>query len=123
MAEKIKGRGVYNPPIDTLLHICPRADWREAQQRGEYRAASLASEGFIHCSTPDQVAATADRFYHGRHGLVLLVIDSDRVGPEIRYEAADGSLFPHVYGPLNLDAVVEVRDFEPGADGAFSWAG
>ena len=105
--------------MDTLFHICDRADWREAQGRGEYRAASLDTEGFIHCSTAGQVAATADRFYHGRHGLILLVIDPARVRPEVRFEPADGSLFPHVYGPLNLDAVVDVQEFEPGEDGAF----
>ena len=111
---------VYNPRMETLLHICPRSDWQDAQEVGEYRAASLAQEGFIHCSTPAQVAATANRFYHGRHGLVLLVIDPSRIGPEVRYEPADGSLFPHVYGPLNLDAVVDVQAFEPDGDGTFA---
>ena len=132
------GEMVYNPPMDTpqtdipptdipptdlLLHICPASDWREAQAAGEYRPASLDTEGFIHCSTPAQVVSTANRFYHGRRALVLLVIDIGRIGPEVRYEAADGSLFPHVYGPLNLEAVVEVHDFEPDETGAFSWAG
>ncbi len=111
---------VYNGRMDTLFHICDRADWQEAQRQGEYRAASLDTEGFIHCSTAGQVAATADRFYRGRHGLVLLVIDPACVRPEVRFEPADGSLFPHVYGPLNLDAVVDVREFEPGEDGTFS---
>lgn len=112
-------RMVYNRRMDTLFHICDRADWREAQGSGEYRAASLDGEGFIHCSTAGQAAATADRFYRGRRGLVLLVIDPARVRPPVRYEAAGGSLFPHVYGPLNLDAVVDVRGFEPGEDGTF----
>jgi len=100
--------------MDTLLHICARSDWEKARERGEYRAASLASEGFIHLSTPDQVAATGRRFYRGQTGLVLLVVDTGRALPEVRYEAADGALFPHLYGPLPLDAVVEIRDFEPG---------
>ena len=108
------------PQTDTLLHICPASDWQNAQPWGEYRAASLASEGFIHCSTPAQVAVTANRFYHGQQGLVLLVIDAGRLTSEVRYEAADGSLFPHLYGPLNLDAVVEVRAFEPDEDGTFA---
>lgn len=114
---------VYNSRMDTLLHICPRTEWQNARQQGEYRPAGLASEGFLHCSTPAQVAATANRFYRGRRGLVLLVIDAGRLGSPVRYEAADGSLFPHVYGPLNLDAVVEVQEFEPGEDGTFSWTG
>jgi len=106
--------------MDTLLHICARPDWEKARSRGEYRAASLGSEGFIHLSTPAQVAATGSRFYRGRTGLVLLVIDAARLLPEVRYEAADGALFPHLYGPLPLDAVVEVRDFAPGEGGTFA---
>jgi len=111
-----------NTLLNTLLHLCPLSEWQAAQEQGEYRAASLAREGFLHCSTPAQVAATANRFYHGQHGLVLLTIDRRLVRPEIRFEPADGSLFPHIYGPLNLDAVVEVQEFEPGADGTFVWA-
>lgn len=106
--------------MDFLLHICARTAWEAAQAAGEYSAASLMTEGFIHCSTPAQVAATANRFYHGQQGLVLLSIDPSRVIPEVRWEPADGSLFPHIYGPLPLDAVVDVRDFAPRADGTFS---
>ena len=58
--------------------------------------------------------------FHGRSDLVLLVIDSDRVTAPIRYEdAGSGQRFPHIYGPLGLDAVVAVQDFGPGADGLF----
>lgn len=103
----------------TILHICPRRDWERATQEGEYAAASLASEGFIHCSTPDQVVKTANRFYRGRQGLVLLVIDAHRVTADIRYEAADANLFPHVYGPINLKAVTRTQELVPDADGAF----
>lgn len=106
--------------MNTLLHICPRTAWDEAQQRGDYRADSLGTEGFIHCSTPAQVAGTANLLFRGRTGLVLLVIDGDRVAAPIRYEdAGSGHIFPHVYGPLNLEAVVEVREFTPDADGTF----
>ena len=112
-----------NAVLDKLLHICLLSDWQVGWAQGEYRAASLAREGFLHCSTPAQVAATANRFYHGHRGLVLLTIDRRLVRAEVRFEPADGSLFPHIYGPLNLDAVAEVQEFEPGADGTFSWAG
>lgn len=88
-------RTMYNPGMDTLLHICARTDWQAALAQGEYRAESLAAEGFTHCSTPAQVAATANRFCHGRRGLVLLTIDQSRVRAEVRWEPADGSLFPH----------------------------
>lgn len=103
----------------TILHICSRRDWEIARQAGEYTAASLASEGFIHCSTPGQVVKTANRFYRGQTDLVLLIIDAGRVTAEIKYEAADTDLFPHIYGPINLDAVVGAREFAPDADGTF----
>lgn len=105
--------------MNTLLHICSRRDWERAEQEGEYAAASLASEGFIHCSTPEQVVKTANRFYRGRQDLVLLVIDAGRLTAPIKYEAADADLFPHIYGPINLDAVVKTQSFLPEADGAF----
>jgi uncharacterized protein (DUF952 family) len=102
-----------------IVHLCGRADWQAAQERGEYRAASLEREGFIHFSMPVQVARTANRFFHGRRDLVLLLIDPDRLRAELRYEPADNDLFPHLYGPLNLDAVVEARDFLPDEAGTF----
>jgi uncharacterized protein (DUF952 family) len=102
-----------------ILHICSAQTWNEARRRGEYRADSLSTEGFIHCSTLEQVAKTANRFYAGQTGLVLLVIEAERVLAAIRYEAADADLFPHVYGPINLDAVLEVQPFSPAADGTF----
>jgi uncharacterized protein (DUF952 family) len=107
---------------DHILHISTAAAWAEAQRAGAYRADSLATEGFIHCSTPAQVAVTANRLYRGRRDLILLRIDPRKVAPEIRYDpAANGELFPHIYGPLNLDAVVEIIPFPPGADGTFAW--
>lgn len=105
-----------------LLHITTQTAWNLARQLGHYSAASLASEGFIHCSTPAQAVATAERFYAGQHGLLLLVIDSARLQPEVKYEPGSDKpeeLFPHIYGPLNLDAVVRVLDFEPDASGHF----
>ncbi|MBW4473777.1 MAG: DUF952 domain-containing protein [Stenomitos rutilans HA7619-LM2] len=103
-----------------ILHITSRSHWQKAQQYGVYLAGSLEIEGFIHCSTPAQVVATANRFFRGQAGLVLLCIESDRVQSEIRYEAVNGELFPHLYGALNLDAVTQAIDFEPNADGNFT---
>jgi uncharacterized protein (DUF952 family) len=103
-----------------ILHITARSHWQKAQQQGVYLAGSLETEGFIHCSTPAQVVATANSFFPGQTGLVLLCIESDRVQSELRYEGSDGSLFPHLYGQLNLDAVMQVLDFEPNADGNFA---
>ncbi len=103
-----------------IYHITSASAWQHAQAEGSYQAASLKTEGFIHCSKPDQVEATADRYYHGVTGLVLLSIDSDQVLPEIRFEESHGEEYPHIYGPLNLGAVTAVMPFEPDADVSFT---
>lgn len=119
-----------------ILHLTPKAAWQTAQLVGEYRTGSLDAQGFIHCSTADQILSVANRFYQGAPELVLLWIDPSRVRAEVRWEAPvepgsdleapqenmpeeNASLFPHIYGPLNLDAVMEVFDFPPDADGVF----
>ena len=106
--------------MSLIVHICSRQAWEAAQVQGEYKAPSLGSEGFMHCSRPNQVLGVANQFYRGVEGLVLLWIDPQKVDAEIRWEAADGETFPHIYGPLNLDAVVGVKDFEPDSDGRFN---
>ncbi len=106
--------------MNMLLHICRRSAWDDAQTKGDYRAASLGTEGFIHCSTPEQVVGTANLLFRGQQDLVLLVIDGEKVTAPTRYEdAGNGQSFPHVYGPINLEAVVGVRDFASEADGLF----
>lgn len=97
-----------------ILHITTRSQWQQAEQMGEYRADSLASEGFIHCSVPAQIPGVVERFFQGQTNLILLCIDSTRVQAELRYDAiATGEKFPHIYGALNLEAVVQVVDFNP----------
>jgi uncharacterized protein (DUF952 family) len=116
-------RGIGLPEI---FHIARQVDWEGALNLGTYRMSTLGrtveQEGFIHCSERHQVAGVANAFYRGVDGLVLLVIDPDLIGPEVRYEAGGGSgeRFPHIYGPLNVDAVIAVHRFEPGGDGGFS---
>jgi uncharacterized protein (DUF952 family) len=104
-----------------ILHITPLEDWLRALEAGTYRAKSLSSEGFIHCSRPDQVEHVANTLFHGHQGLVLLCIDRERVAAPVRDENLEGGVdrFPHIYGPLNLDAVRQVVSFEPGSDGQF----
>ncbi|MEA2639123.1 MAG: hypothetical protein QOF51_517 [Chloroflexota bacterium] len=110
-----------NAAAPTILHIATRAAWEEGLRAGAYRADSLDSEGFMHCSLPAQVVPSAERHYPGARGLVLLAIAVDRVEPEVRYEAAsNGELYPHIYGPLNPAAVTQVVPFEPGPDGHFT---
>lgn len=106
-----------------LYHITSKTAWEQAQKVGTYRADSLETEGFIHCSRLTQVLWVADAFYRGQTGLVLLCIDPERVSTEIRYETVEGvpieNDFPHLYGALNLDAVVRMVNFEPDAQGRF----
>jgi uncharacterized protein (DUF952 family) len=104
-----------------LLHITPLSDWQAASAKGHYAAASLETEGFIHLSQPGQVVWVANQFYLGQSGLVLLCIDTSRLAAELRYDEVPGhGRFPHLYGPLNLDAVTGVLPFEPGAEGRFA---
>ena len=93
-----------------LFHITTRAAWDAARAAGEYRPESLAREGFIHLSTAAQWRATLARFFGGQRDLVLLVIRSEALRAPVRFDPADGDHFPHLYGPLDLDAVVEARD-------------
>lgn len=108
--------------METIFHITSRGEWERAEREGVYRTPSLASEGFIHCSRGDQVIRTADRLFRGQTGLVLLEIDTGRVGAEIRYENCEGGqeAFPHIYGALDPGSVVRVSAFEPGEDGSFA---
>ena len=104
-----------------ILHIASGAEW-EDRDAGDYTAPSLATEGFIHCSTPGQVLLPADALFRGKHGLVLLCIDARCLSAPVVYEDCyeAGQDFPHVYGPIDRAAVVTVVPFPPGADGAFS---
>jgi uncharacterized protein (DUF952 family) len=107
--------------VTLIAHITTPEHWQQAQSQGNYEAESLYSEGFIHCSTLAQVAATANRFYARQHSLLLLLIDPQRTTAELLYELAPdvGDYFPHLFGPLNLDAVVRVVAFEPDAQRQF----
>ena len=109
-----------------IYHITSLREWRVAGQRGEYRAESLETEGFIHCSTATQVLPVAGKYYQGR-GRLLLAIDPARLSSELRWEppsggapppgVPEGEPFPHIYGPINLDAVLKVFDLEPNSEG------
>lgn len=103
-----------------IFHITRREAWEKAA--GAYRTEMLAVEGFIHCSTREQVIQVANTRFRGQSGLVLLSIDTDKVRAEIRHENLEGGLllFPHIYGEINADAVIQVTAFEPRADGYFT---
>jgi uncharacterized protein (DUF952 family) len=108
--------------MDSIYHICTQKAWHEAGRSGDYQADSLSGEGFIHCSRHEQVSRVADTFYSGQKDLVLLAIDPSKLAARIRWEPGSDrpdELFPHVYGPLNLDAVISVLDLIQDPDGTF----
>lgn len=111
--------------VDRIFHITSAEAWRAAQGGGAYRVSTrgltLEQVGFIHASRAEQILPVANRFFAGLRGLVLLVIDRARVAAPVRDDVVEnGETFPHIHGPLNLDAVVEVLPFEPDAGGAFT---
>ncbi len=105
-------RGAFGSPA-TVLHVIDGDSWEQAKAAGEYRSESLAGEGFIHCCTDAQLPYVLQTYFAGTEGLVLLRIDLARTSPEIRWaDSGPGGPFPHIYGPLNLDAVVAVEEVQ-----------
>jgi uncharacterized protein (DUF952 family) len=104
-----------------LFHLATREDWERAGSAQAYTTPSLDDAGFIGCVEAAQHAAVANARFAGRTDLVLLLIDADRLSSEVRFErtGARGEAFPHVYGPVGLDAVFEATPYRPGADGRF----
>lgn len=100
-----------------LLHITERAAWEAARLSGAYamstRGRTLQDEGFIHCSLPHQLRDVAETLYSDVEpdDLVVLLIDSERLTAPVRFEvpAPGAEEFPHVYGPLPLEAIVRVE--------------
>jgi uncharacterized protein (DUF952 family) len=107
---------------DPLFHVADAAEWAVAREAGRYerstRGRSLAEVGYVHLATADQWPDVLDRFFAGHEGrLLLLTIDTGRLTAPLRWEAphpGSDELFPHLYGPLDLDAVVAARPLRPG---------
>ncbi len=104
-----------------IYHITTKPEWIQARLVQVYMADSLNTQGFIHCSTREQILGTANAYFKGKKDLVILCIESDRVQAPIKYEHPEGDprLFPHIYGPLNLKAVLSEVDFPSENDGSF----
>jgi uncharacterized protein (DUF952 family) len=105
-----------------IFHVTSRTAWSAAQKSRQVVADSLEGQGFIHCSRVGQVLRVANLYFSGQRGLIILLIDPARLVPELRWEPGvdlETELFPHIYGPINLDAVVDIFDFEPDAAGKF----
>ncbi len=95
---------------DYIYHVTTQKKWEEAVEKGLYEADTLANEGFMHCSTEDQVVGVLERYYEGRTGLVKLKIRKEKVDRPLIFELAGSinEVFPHIHGALNLDAVEDV---------------
>lgn len=111
------GYAVLERQIPVLFHITTRAAWNVALDTGHYVPPVSGTDGFIHLSEERQWFRTARRVFRGQSNLVLLVIDEKRLEAPVHREPADGELFPHLYGRLNLDAVISAYDLALDASG------
>jgi uncharacterized protein (DUF952 family) len=105
---------------EPVYKICPEAALQEARRCGRFDgSAAAARDGFIHLSAGSQVAGTLAKYFAGRHDLVLLAVDPERLGEQLRWEQSrGGELFPHLYGPLDLAHVISVQPLELQEDGS-----
>ena len=104
----------------TIYKICPESLWREAKTQGVFTGAPIdVADGFIHFSTAEQVMETAARHFAGQSDLMLIAIDGERLGEALRFEPSrGGALFPHLYGPLSLDAAIWIKPLPLARDGS-----
>ena len=107
-----------------IFHVALEADWLAAQAAGDYRTSTrgrtLEQEGFIHAGRREQVLPVLERFYDDAGPLLLLTVDPDRLSSPVRDdEVAPGEVYPHVYGPIDLAAVVSADPVERGPDGTW----
>jgi uncharacterized protein (DUF952 family) len=102
-----------------IYKICIRSLWREAEASGRFDGAPIdVQDGYLHFSTVSQVHETAARHFAGQNDLLLIAIDAEQLGQNLRYEPSrGGDLFPHLYAPLPLSAVLWTRPLDLGADG------
>ena len=93
-----------------ILHITKKDTWAKAQQEGIYQADTLKSDGYIHCCQPDQLKGVLEKWFDGAEDLISLELDTDKVEAKIVYENLEEgeALFPHIYGPINLDAITRI---------------
>jgi uncharacterized protein (DUF952 family) len=97
--------------MSIIYHVTTEADWNAAKQKGYYEHPSLKDEGFIHCSQDHQVAGVLERYFAGKTDLIKLVIGTDKLTSKFVFDWSPSlaDTFPHVYGPINLDAVIDTK--------------
>lgn len=106
---------------ELILHVISEDEWKKEKNDAYLYPESLKTVGFIHCATREQILKSVEFLYRENVNLKLLCIDSDRVKAKVVYEDLHktGDAFPHIYGALNLNAVVDVVDFKPNEKGIF----
>ena len=94
-----------------IYHITTRTEFEKAKLTGQYESPALKEEGFIHCCEADQVEGILQRYFQGKKDLVKFVIDTAKLKSQLIYDWSPSieATFPHIYGPINLDAVVGVE--------------
>jgi uncharacterized protein (DUF952 family) len=104
-----------------IYHITSQRAWKKAKISGTYLPEAFDKDGFIHCSTSNQVADVGNRLYVGQVGLMILAINPDKLTAKVVYEnLIDGQeLFPHIYGPLPITAVESTKEFMQDTTGKF----
>ena len=111
--------------MSLIYKIVPKALWRDTEASGLFAGAPVdLADGYIHFSTAEQARETAVRHFAGQADLLLAAVEADTLGGALRWEPSrGGALFPHLYAPLALRAVLWVRPLPIGADGAHDFAG
>jgi uncharacterized protein (DUF952 family) len=105
--------------VATIYKICPAPLWRAAEQAGVFTGAPVdIADGYIHFSTAAQAAETAAKHFAGQSDLLLVSVDTAKLGDKLKWEPSrGGALFPHLYAPLTLAAVTGVEPLPLGPDG------
>ncbi len=94
-----------------IYHITTSVWWHKQSALDSYATETLDEEGFIHCSTLEQVAGTLERYYANQKGLLLLHIDPALLKPELKFEkSTNGEIFPHIFGEINKSAIIKVEE-------------
>lgn len=106
---------------DLLFHITTKKDWEKYKVNRNYEPESLEEQGFIPCSNGSQLEDTANRLFSDKDKILLLVIDVSTLGENVKYEEDEetGEKFPHLYGPLNANAVIDEIEIGAEDDGQF----
>ena len=97
-----------------IFHISEKIQWEAAKGAFEYHGDTLVKDGFIHCCSFEQLEGVLEKWFAGKHDLVLVEIDPDKIISSIKFENLEGGeeLFPHIYGPINLAAVISEKEIE-----------